>query len=104
MKATFIQIAALGCLLAAGANARAQDTNTSSALDLKSFDIITSRNIFDQSRRPRNVRPPPKITVVDTFTLVGTMSYEKGTFAFFDSNRSEYRKTLKASDTIAGYK
>jgi hypothetical protein len=105
MKRTFIKIAALGCLLAAGGIARAQDTNAAPALDLKSFDLIATRNIFDQNRRPPRIQEKfvqPKR--IDTFTLVGTMSYEKGQFAFFDSNRSEYRKALKASETIAGYK
>jgi hypothetical protein len=105
MKRTFINIVTLGCLLAAGGIARAQDTNAAPALNLKSFDLIATRNIFDQNRRPPSIiRPPIRQQRVDTFTLVGTMSYEKGNFAFFDSNRSEYRKALKASETIAGYK
>ena len=37
-------------------------------------------------------------------TLVGTMTYEKGTFAFFDGTSSDYKKALKLTDTIAGYK
>jgi hypothetical protein len=32
------------------------------------------------------------------------MSYEKGTFAFFDGTSSEYKKALKLADAIAGYK
>jgi flavin-binding protein dodecin len=32
------------------------------------------------------------------------MSYEKGTFAFFDGTSTAYRKALKLSDSIAGYK
>ena len=39
------------------------------------------------------------------FTLVGTMNYEKGMFAFFDGNQSYLRKVLYQSDSnnIAGY-
>ena len=48
------------------------------------------------------MRPRPKS--VDSLTLVGTMSYEKGTFAFFDGTSSEYKKALKLTDSIAGYK
>ena len=70
--------------------------------------FITERNIFDPSRyshsaptsyRPRVSRSAP------TFTLVGTMSYEKGMFAFFDGNNSDLRKVLYPSDTngIAGF-
>ena len=48
---------------------------------------------------PRTIRSTP------TFTLVGTMSYEKGMFAFFDGNNSDLRKVLFQSDSnsIAGY-
>jgi hypothetical protein len=32
------------------------------------------------------------------------MSYEKGSFAFFDGTSSDYKKALKLTDAIAGYK
>ena len=48
------------------------------------------------------MRPKPKN--VDSLTLVGTMSYEKGTFAFFDGTSSDYKKALKLTDAIAGYR
>lgn len=76
------------------------------SLDFSAFKIIADRNIFDPNRyahragEPR-VRPAPK--VIDTVTLVGTMSYEKGWFAFFDGSSSEFRKALQLRDTIAGY-
>jgi hypothetical protein len=76
-------------------------------LDYSAFKIIVDRNIFDPNRFPR--RPgqkrrttPPKS--FDSVTLVGTMSYENGTFAFFDGTSSEYQKALKLTDAIAGYK
>jgi hypothetical protein len=78
-------------------------TNSSSSLDYSAFRLITERNIFDPNRMPHSqARPQPK--VVESFTLVGTMAYEKGDFAFFDGNSEEYKKVLKPSDTIAGYK
>ena len=40
----------------------------------------------------------------DAFALRGTMSYEKGRFAFFDGTSSDYRKAAQADDTIAGFK
>ena len=68
------------------------------------------RNIFDPqryaimsgSRLPARQRTP---RYAPTFTLVGTMSYEKGMFAFFDGNQSDLRKVLYQSDSngIAGY-
>lgn len=41
---------------------------------------------------------------MDSLTLVGTMSYERGSFAFFDGSSFEYKKALKLTDVIAGYK
>ena len=41
---------------------------------------------------------------MDAFALVGTMSYQKGTFAFFDGTSPEYRKVLERDGAIAGYK
>jgi hypothetical protein len=76
-------------------------------LDYSAFKIIVDRNIFDPNRFPRRpgepgIRQAPR--AVDYLTLVGTMSYEKGTFAFFDGSSYEYKKALKLTDVIAGYK
>jgi hypothetical protein len=88
--------------------ARPTVTNSPSRLDYASFSIITSRNIFNPHRLPgiketirTNYTRPSR---VDAFALVGTMAYDKGTFAFFDGASSEYRKVLTNSDMIAGYK
>src|SRR5882672_11112014 len=68
------------------------------------FKIVTERNIFDPNRAPNRRGPPsPVPTVTHSFTLVGTMSYEKGTFAFFDGTSPEYKKAVKPADTIATY-
>jgi hypothetical protein len=72
------------------------------------FKIITQRNIFDPNRsapgqRRRN-EDRPKPTRIDYMNLVGAMSYEKGRIAFFDGTSSEYRKSVKPGDSIAGYK
>jgi len=79
--------------------------------DVVSFDefkIITQRNIFDPNRRIPGSRSGPreehKPTRIDYLNLVGAMSYEKGRFAFFDGSSSEYRKSVKPGDSIAGYK
>jgi len=37
------------------------------------------------------------------FTLVGTMSYGKGMFAFFDGNNADLRRVLEVSGDVAGY-
>jgi hypothetical protein len=76
-------------------------------LDYSSFKVVADKNIFDPNRTPRGSLGPRnflKPKSFDSLTLVGTMTYEKGTFAFFDGTSSEYKKALKLSDAIAGYK
>jgi hypothetical protein len=81
---------------------------TKDVVAFSDFKIITQRNIFDPNRRAP--RPPGsrdeyrKPNRVDYLNLVGAMSYEKGRFAFFDGSSSEYRKSVKPGDSIAGYK
>ena len=87
-------------------NSLADTNNGPVSLDYAAFKVIVDRNIFDPNRVPRRgsrpLREAPKS--IDFLTLVGTMSYEKGTFAFFDGTSSEYKKVLKLADAIAGYK
>jgi hypothetical protein len=97
--------------LANGFFAAAQTNGVPGPADFSAFSrFITARNIFDPSRYAHSggTRPAyrPKVSrSTPTFTLVGTMHYEKGMFAFFDGNNSDLRKVLyaSASDTIAGY-
>lgn len=82
-------------------------TNAPPRLDYAAFKIINERNIFNanRSRRSREGRGDrPRQVKVETFSLVGTMSYAKGDFAFFDGSSSGYRKAVKTNDRIAGYK
>jgi hypothetical protein len=76
--------------------------------DFNEFKIILDRNIFDPNRAApgarRRTEDKPKPTRIDYLNLVGAMSYEKGRFAFFDGTSSEYRKSVKPGDSIAGYK
>jgi hypothetical protein len=76
--------------------------------DFDGFKIITQRNIFDPNRsapgQRRRSEERPKPIRIDYLNLVGAMSYDKGRFAFFDGNSSEYRKSVKPGDSIAGYK
>jgi hypothetical protein len=76
-------------------------------LDYSAFKVVVDRNIFDPNRTPRRPgdrgpRAAPKS--VDSLTLVGTMTYEKGSFAFFDGTSSDYKKALKLNDVVAGHK
>lgn len=82
-------------------------TNVVSGRDFASFKIIPDRNIFNPNRSSRSARtttaPAAKPVKVETFSLVGTMSYGKGDLAFFDGSSSAFRKALKTNDSIAGY-
>lgn len=87
-----------------------ESTNTAPAeptdhkVRFKNFQVVVDRNIFNANRSGgrsyRRGAPPAR---VDSFALLGTMSYEKGRFAFFGGSSSDYHKTLGPSDKIAGY-
>jgi len=71
------------------------------------FRIVAQRNIFDPNRRARsttNETPPERPKRTEAFTLLGSIAYEKGDFAFFEGTSSEYRKSVKAGDSIGGLK
>ena len=104
---------ALAAVLAGGTGAFAQKNGVPAATNYVKFSaFITDRNIFDPTRVPHFTssdtpyhrpiqRPPPKNTPL--LTLVGTMSYEKGMFAFFNGNTGELKKALQVGQQIAGY-
>jgi hypothetical protein len=74
-------------------------------LDESAFRLVTERNIFNANRSGGQVRLASRRPArVDSFTLVGTMAYEKGAFAFFEGSSSEFTKALKADGVIAGHK
>ena len=88
----------------------AQETNAPAAAEPASYvRFITERNIFNPDRRggvPGETRRPverPRSTTTPTLTLVGTMDYARGRFAFFDGPAAEYRRTLVTNGVIAGY-
>jgi hypothetical protein len=103
----------MASLAAASLASAADETNTiqgSSRTDYLSFRIISERNIFNPNRTGRSSgrnytrREPDRRVRSERFALLGTMSYEKGRFAFFDGSNSEFRKVLKPEDSIAGFK
>jgi hypothetical protein len=103
---------ALAVVLAGGAFAQTNNRNIPGPADYAAFTrFITDRNIFDPSRVPHNFpgtfqrrtqRPHPSPST-PAITLVGTMSYEKGYFAFFNGNNEDFRQILQVSQKIAGY-
>ncbi len=74
----------------------------------KPFAIITERNVFNANRsltptpvasKPK-ATPPPKI---EAFALLGTMSSERGSVAFFDGTSAIYRKAVEPGDKLGSY-
>ncbi len=96
-------------LLLSGGFARAQSNGIPGETDYGSFSrFITQRNIFDPNRYPHETHVSHRtrshqINSSPAFTLVGTMSYGKGTFAFFSGNGEDFKKILPVSGTIASY-
>ena len=74
----------------------------------KPFAIITERNVFNANRSlppppaaaKLKVPPPPKI---EAFALLGTMSTERGSVAFFDGTSTTYRKAVETGDMLGTY-
>jgi len=95
-----------------GLDALAQSNNVPGATDYPAFSrFIASRNIFDPNRQPHvaSSRTQPVRTTrthsvsAPAFSLVGTMAYEKGFFAFFSGNNEELKQVLPVAGEIAGY-
>lgn len=110
ITAGVLACAASGLLAADSTNAPATPATTpeSASPDPAGFvKLIAERNIFNPDRKARSGdsrRPEkPRNMATPTLTLVGTMDYTKGSFAFFDGPAPEYRKTLSAGGTVAGY-
>lgn len=93
--------AVVALLLAVVFPVSAQSTN---GTDFASFQIIGQRNIFDPNRVPHRRSSSPTARVVDSFSFVGTMSYAKGNFAFFDGTSPDFRKVLELDGSIADFK
>ncbi len=78
-------------------------------VEFAEFRLIGDRNIFNPNRSPRSNRggrggPERKPVKIETFTLVGLMTYDRGDVAYFDSSASAFRKSVRTNDTIAGYR
>ena len=93
-------------LLCGGALSSAQDTNAPTRPEFSNFKLVTERNIFNARRRGRTTgdRPARRPGVrAEYAALAGTMSYDQGNYAFFDGSSSEFSKSVKVSDSIAGF-
>jgi len=92
---------------------RGQTTSTNSPSATNSvpakpaYKFIAERNIFNPNRYAGSGEgrvDPKRVAGYPGFSLVGTMFYDKGTFAFFDGTDSQYKKVLQTSGTIADYR
>jgi hypothetical protein len=91
-----------GSFSASAAPGTASATNGPVSLDYSTFRMVAERSIFDPNRSPAYV-PGARGRDPVYFTLVGTMTYDAGTYAFFSGSSSEYQKSLQCSGTIAGH-
>jgi len=103
----FLALALAGAL-ADGFFAGAQSNGVPGDTDYGAFSqFIAQRNIFDPSRYPKEIRSSRPRTRIHSyapeFSLAGTMTYEKGIFAFFNGNNDELKRVLQVNGTIAGY-
>ena len=117
MKMTQPKLIILAVLLAlaGGLTVQSQSNRNSNGVpgssDYGQFSrFISDRNIFDPNRIQRSggtrivrTRPTRRTAGAPYVTLVGTMSYEKGLFAFFDSNNEDMKKIVGAGDEIGIY-
>jgi hypothetical protein len=90
-----------------GAGPAETGASNKSSRDLGAFKLIADRNIFNSTRSARVSRAgsePSRRSNPETLTLVGTMSYEKGVYAFFDGSKSDYRRVLEIGKSIANHK
>jgi hypothetical protein len=94
-----------------GAGAFAQSNNgVPGPQDYAKFGhFIADRNIFDPNRQPhyynssQTYHPHPIHHGMPTIQFVGTMSYNKGLFAFFSGNSSDLSQVSQVGSKVAGY-
>ena len=79
---------------------------TPPGVPFETFRPIADRNIFDPNRvgrSTRSTRIDPARPTGDSIALVGTLRYEKGYFAFFDSPDSKFKKVVHEGEPIAEF-
>jgi hypothetical protein len=88
---------------AAPSGAAAATVSPSSGFD--AFQLVVERNIFNPNRVGRSkAAPEEKPPRIEEISLVGTMNYERGLVAFFDSPDSAFRKAVREGETIGDFK
>jgi hypothetical protein len=92
--------------LMAGISATAMSAEPGAPQTFEAFKIIVDRNMFDARRSPERPKQTERENTPrasrENLVLVGTMSYEKGDFAFFDGSNADFKKELKTGGRIGG--
>jgi hypothetical protein len=112
MKPTLLKICLVLAAVLMGRVAAFPQSNIPGPDDYAAFShFITDRNIFDPARQPHNYdsrrsyQKPRSRTPRGTpgIQFVGTMSYEKGWFAFFSGNSEGLSRVLQTGDKLQNY-
>jgi hypothetical protein len=89
---------------ALGAPGAATNSGLAPTASFDAFRTIGDYNIFNPNRTGRRVRTEEVAPKLDTISLVGTMDYEKGVFAFFDGSDASYRKATRVGESVGPFK
>ena len=80
----------------------------SSPQSFDAFKSIPDRNIFNTRRYAGRTEVPPVQTrrdpVIESFSLLGTLDYPKGSVAFFEGSSDSHRKAVKVDESIGSCK
>ena len=80
----------------------------SSPQSFDAFKSIPDRNIFNTRRYAGRTEAPPVQTrrdpVIESFSLLGTLDYPKGSVAFFEGSSDSHRKAVKVDESIGSCK
>lgn len=87
-------------------NEPAASVTTGSRVEFSAFRGVGDRNIFNPNRSARSPRggETRRPARVDTVSLVGTLSYHQGDFAFFDGSSPAFRKAARTNETVADFR
>ncbi len=108
----------LTAALLATAHVAAAQTRTNApatataAASFEAFKSVPDRNIFNSRRfagRASETPPPApsaprRDPVIESFALLGTLDYPKGSVAFFEGSSPSHPKAVKLDESIAGCK
>ena len=80
----------------------------SPAESFDAFKNIPDRNIFNTRRYAGRTDAPPQTMrrdpVIESFSLLGTLDYPKGSVAFFEGSSASHRKAVKVDESIGDCK